>query len=186
MDLFTLIKKVSKVKPSRQKINYGFANTKKSFNLVRSLANNLFFLFFRLSAVGSYLCAVWFVTARSNVLRITRPIAITLRQTTESLSPPQYRDTLSLNLSLTIPSSQVSCKEGGDETKCKTESQCSAGSGTSQVSGRSVRSSPSLHSISSVKSNGSNSSWFSVNSLSSFQCAGLDKNHKQKLRVTKY
>ena len=61
---------------------------------------------------------------------------------------------------------------------------CSAGSATSQVSGRSVRSSPSLHSISSIKSNGSNSSWFSVNSLSSFQCAGLDKNHKQKLRVT--
>ena len=60
-----------------------------------------------------------------------------------------------------------------------------AGSSASQVSGRSVRSSPSLHSVSSLKSNGSNSSWFSVNSLSSFQCANLDKNHKQKLRVGK-
>ena len=62
---------------------------------------------FRLSVVGSYLCAVWFVTARYNVLRITRPITISLRQTTESLSPPQYLDTLSPNLFLTIPSSQV-------------------------------------------------------------------------------
>ena len=31
LDLFTLIKKVSKVKPSRQKINYGFANTREIF-----------------------------------------------------------------------------------------------------------------------------------------------------------
>ena len=63
--------------------------------------------------------------------------------------------------------------------------QSPAGSSSSQVSGRSVRSSPSLQSISSIKSAGSNSSWFSVNSLSSFQCANLDKSHKQKLRVGK-
>ena len=67
----------------------------------------ILFSIFRLSVVGSYLCAVWFVTPRSNVSRITRPITISLRQTTESLSPPQYRDTLSPNLFPTIPSSQV-------------------------------------------------------------------------------
>jgi len=58
----------------------------------------------------------------------------------------------------------------------------SAASNSSQTSGRSVRSSPSLHSLSSIKSGGSGSSWFSVNSLSSFQCANLDKNHNNKLR----
>ena len=47
-------------------------------------------------------------------------------------------------------------------------------------SSRSVRSSGSFRSISSVKSNGSGSSWFSVNSLSSFQCASLDKGSNNK------
>ena len=47
-----------------------------------------------------------------------------------------------------------------------------------------MRSSASLQSISSIRSTGSGSSWFSVNSLSSFQCAGLDRNHNNKPRVS--
>lgn len=58
----------------------------------------------------------------------------------------------------------------------------SAASGSSRVSGRSVRSSGSLQSLASIRSAGSASSWFSVNSLSSFQCANLDRNHNTKLR----
>jgi len=58
----------------------------------------------------------------------------------------------------------------------------SAASSSSQMSGRSVRSSASLQSIASIRSSGSGSSWFSVNSLSSFQCANLDRNHNNKLR----
>ena len=59
-----------------------------------------------------------------------------------------------------------------------------AASSSSHVSGRSVRSSASLQSIASIRSTGSGSSWFSVNSLSSFQCAGLDRNHNNKPRVS--
>jgi len=58
----------------------------------------------------------------------------------------------------------------------------SAASSSSHVSGRSVRSSASLQSIASIRSTGSGSSWFSVNSLSSFQCANLDRNHNNKPR----
>lgn len=55
-------------------------------------------------------------------------------------------------------------------------------SNSSRVSGRSVRSSPSLGSIASLRSSGSESSWFSVNSLSSFQVSALDRNHNNRPR----
>lgn len=57
----------------------------------------------------------------------------------------------------------------------KSTSNYSVHSASSCGSSRSVRSSASFRSLSSIKSSGSGSSWFSVNSLSSFQCASLDK-----------
>jgi len=58
----------------------------------------------------------------------------------------------------------------------------SALSSSSCGSSRSVRSSASFRSLSSLKSSGSGSSWFSVNSLSSFQCTSLDKGSNNKPR----
>ena len=90
-------------------------------NLLILLEDLLIILFsiFRLSAVDSYLCAVWFVTARYNVSRITRTITISLQQTTESLCPHPYLGTHSQSPFPTIPSSQVSSKreDGGWKKK---------------------------------------------------------------------
>jgi len=64
----------------------------------------------------------------------------------------------------------------------KSASNYSVHSASSCGSTRSVRSSGSFRSLSSVRSSGSSSSWFSVNSLSSFQCGGLDKTSNTKPR----
>ena len=135
---------------------------------------------FRLLAVVSCLCAVLFAILRYSGSRIT----IVRRQPLLLTENPFHHpcpDTLWQNLSPTTQLNQV--WRFRRAVKILKNSDLSAASSSSQVSGRSVRSSASLQSIASLRSTGSGSSWFSVNSLSSFQCANLDRNHNNKPRV---